>query len=227
MGRPDGRYWTRREFLGRLTLAGAAGFVGFRPPRAYAEAPPEVRRIRIAQLRGLCVAPQYVAEELLRAEGFEEVQYVQETEAFGTGKLQVTGDADVGLGFAGPVILRVDAGEPLRILAGVHSGCFELFGNERVRQVRDLRGKTVAVASMGDTPHVFVSVIAAYVGLDPRKDIRWLVHPAAEWGRLLAEGKIDAFLGFPPIPQEARAKKIGHVILNSTLDRPWSHSSAA
>jgi NitT/TauT family transport system substrate-binding protein len=43
--------------------------------------------------------------------------------------------------------------------------------------------------------------------------------------RLLGEKKIDALLlssGTPPFPQELRAKKIGHVILNSMMDRPWS-----
>jgi NitT/TauT family transport system substrate-binding protein len=40
--------------------------------------------------------------------------------------------------------------------------------------------------------------------------------------RLLAEEKIDAFLGFPPDPQELRARKIGHVVVNSAADRPWS-----
>jgi NitT/TauT family transport system substrate-binding protein len=39
---------------------------------------------------------------------------------------------------------------------------------------------------------------------------------------LFAEGKIDAFLGFPPEPQELRARNIGRVIVNSILDRPWS-----
>ena len=39
---------------------------------------------------------------------------------------------------------------------------------------------------------------------------------------LFVEGKVDAFLGFPPAPQELRAKKIGRVILNTTIDRPWS-----
>jgi NitT/TauT family transport system substrate-binding protein len=36
------------------------------------------------------------------------------------------------------------------------------------------------------------------------------------------EGEIDAFLGFPPEPQELRARKIGHVLVSSTVDRPWS-----
>ena len=61
-----------------------------------------------------------------------------------------------------------------------------------------------------------------HVGLDPRKDIRWVTHPPAEAMRLLAEGKIDAFLGFPPEPQELRAKKIGHVVTSILTDRPWS-----
>jgi NitT/TauT family transport system substrate-binding protein len=40
--------------------------------------------------------------------------------------------------------------------------------------------------------------------------------------RLLAEGKIDAYLGFSPEPQEMREKQIGHMVVNSTVDRPWS-----
>jgi NitT/TauT family transport system substrate-binding protein len=38
----------------------------------------------------------------------------------------------------------------------------------------------------------------------------------------LREGKIDAFLGFPPVPQDLRAQQIGHVLVNSAVDRPWS-----
>ncbi len=40
--------------------------------------------------------------------------------------------------------------------------------------------------------------------------------------RLFAEGKIDAYLAFPPDSQELRARKIGHPIVNSAVDRPWS-----
>jgi NitT/TauT family transport system substrate-binding protein len=36
------------------------------------------------------------------------------------------------------------------------------------------------------------------------------------------QGSIDAFLGFPPEPQELRARHAGHAILNTTTDRPWS-----
>jgi NitT/TauT family transport system substrate-binding protein len=70
--------------------------------------------------------------------------------------------------------------------------------------------------------HVFLSSMMAYVGLDPRKDVNLVEHPNAVGKRLLAEGQVDAYLGFPPDPQELRALKVGHVVVNSAIDRPWS-----
>jgi len=73
-----------------------------------------------------------------------------------------------------------------------------------------------------ESSSAFFASIAAHVGLTPGKDITWAVNPPEESIRLLSEGKIDALLGFPPTPQELRAKKIGHVLVNSAVDRPWS-----
>jgi NitT/TauT family transport system substrate-binding protein len=68
---------------------------------------------------------------------------------------------------------------------------------------------------------VFLAAIAANVGLDPVKDIRWIIpDPSVKPIELFVDGKIDAFLGFPPEPQELRG--IGHVIVNRSVDRPWS-----
>jgi NitT/TauT family transport system substrate-binding protein len=64
--------------------------------------------------------------------------------------------------------------------------------------------------------------MAAHVGLDPRKDIHWITSVSPKPIELFAAGKIDAFLGFPPEPQDLRARGIGRVIVNSTTDRPWS-----
>ena len=75
---------------------------------------------------------------------------------------------------------------------------------------------------LGSTPHVFLAVMATYVGLDPLNDINWITSPSVRPMQLFAEGKIDAFLGFPPEPQELRDRNIGHVVLNSAVDRPWS-----
>ena len=69
--------------------------------------------------------------------------------------------------------------------------------------------------------------MAAYVGLDPRKDINWVHHSPDESMNLLAEGKIDAYLGFPPNPQEFRAKKIGRGVVNSAGTAEYLSSLAS
>ena len=212
----------RREFLHATALGGTAAFLGARPDPATAEVPLETTGIRLVQIPGICVAPQYVAEELLKAEGFADVGYVQKPGAEGIYKALGSGEAQISMAFAPPFIIQVDAGEPIVLLAGVHIGCYELFGTDRVRTIRDLKGKAVAVPALGSPHHTFVATMGAYVGLDPGKDINFIVHPPAEAMRLLAEGKLDALIGFPPVPQEMRARRIGHVVVNSAVDRPWS-----
>lgn len=210
----------RREFLHGTTLATGAALVGVRPELAAAEPPAETTRIRLVQTLSVCQAPQYIAEEHLKGEGFTDVQYVKI--AGGGFKPLASGEADLSMTMIAPVLARVDAGDPLTILAGGHVGCFELFGSERVRAIRDLRGKTVAIRERGTTEDVFLSVVLAYVGLDPRRDVNWVTLPPAEAIQRLTEGTVDAFLAFPPAAQELRARKVGHVVLNSTQDRPWS-----
>jgi NitT/TauT family transport system substrate-binding protein len=119
--------------------------------------------------------------------------------------------------------MHIEAGDPILMLAGIHAGCYELIGTPRVRSVRDLKGKRVAVPSLGGGPHTFIAAIAAHVGLNPTKDINWVILPGpVEAKQQLADGKVDAYLGFPTDPRELGAKKVGHVIVNSNVDRPWS-----
>ena len=212
---------SRRHFLANATSVVVAGLAGATEPFA-AEAPLETSTIRLAKIRGVCIAPQYVAEELLRLEGFTDVTYVMTEAGYGQADKIARGDVHFSLNFAAPLVLAIDAGHPITLLAGVHPGCFELFGNDSIRGITDLKGKTVGIQGLGSTPHVFVTSMAAYVGLDPQKDIRWVTNPSVRPMELFVKGKVDAFLGFPPEPQELRARNIGHVVVNSTIDRPWS-----
>ena len=52
---------------------------------------------------------------------------------------------------------RLDAGDPVTVLAGVHLGCYELFGTERVPSIRDLKDKTVSVSQLGDPGYLPMS----------------------------------------------------------------------
>ena len=210
---------SRRGFLATFSSASAASLVCAQSAFAQ-EAPPETTTIRLAKIPGVCIAPQYVAEELLRSEGFTNIQYVEHSVNVYAGF--TAGTIDISMAFIAPYIIQIDAGLPLVLLGGVHAGCFELFGTERIRAVRDLKGKMVAIPELGSAHHVFVAAMASHVGIDPKRDINFVIHPPAESMQLLADRKIDAFMGFPPDPQELREKKIGHVIVSSGLDRPWS-----
>jgi NitT/TauT family transport system substrate-binding protein len=221
MKNPSATSENRRHFVRGLSIAGAAGLLGLRPGIALAEPPPETTRLRLVQASSICWAPQYVAEGLLQAEGFADVQYVKTAAGAISGALAV-GDADISMNFVGPHIIRAEMGDPVLILAGAHVGCFELFATESIRTIRDLKGKIVAVAWLGGPEHVFLSSMVAFVGLHPKTDISWTTFPPSESVRLLEDGLIDAFLAFPPSPQELRARKIGHVVVNSATDRPWS-----
>ena len=219
--------WSRRAFLG-TALAGTSAYLGMRSGAAATEPPPETTRLRLLKTGTMCWAPQYIADDLLRLEGFTDISYVDMPAGAVSVRL-ASGAADMSMHFVGPNIIRFEAGDPVVFLAGVHVGCFEVFATERIQRVRDLKGKVAAVASLNGAEHVFLATIAANVGLDPHRDIKW-ISPEGHLGpytnegsmRLFLEGKADAFLGFPPQPQELRARKIGHVLVNSSTDRPWS-----
>ena len=212
---------TRRRFLTTLSLAAAARLVGA-PPARSAEGALETTSVRLPKILGVCVSPQYAAEDLLRAEGFTNVRYL-EMEAAGIADAIDQDRIDFALQYSPLVIPAIDAGKSVTVLAGIHVGCFELFVKEEgIRNVADLKGKIVGVQDWGSTAHVLVALMAAQVGLDPANDIRWVADPKVKPIEQFVERKIDAVLGFPPQPQDLRARHIGHVIVNSTVDSPWS-----
>jgi len=211
---------TRRDL--RRGVAGTAALLGWPPGHASGEPPPETTKLRLLKEAGrTCWAPQYVAADVLRAEGFTDVTYVN-FPGGAVSEFLAPAKADISLHFVGPNIIRLDQGDPVVFLAGVHVGCFEVIATERVRRITDVRGKTAGVPDLRGAEYYFFASIAAHVGLSPQKDITWAVNPPEESMRLLTQGKIDALLGFPPTPQELRAKRIGHVLVNSAMDRPWS-----
>ena len=207
----------RRRFIGGLAAAGTAGIIA--TPRVMAaEEPIETTTVRLGYIPAACDAPVHSAADLLHAEGFTDVGFV--TAARGRARLDALGrgEFDFTMSFAVGQISALDADVPITIVAGLHAGCFELFAGTGVRGIADLRGKRVGLAS---SPPALLIMIAASVGVE-RKDIDWVTDPALRPLDLFADGKIDAFLGFPPEPQELHARHAGRVIVNTALDRPWS-----
>ena len=117
--------YNRRQFLESASALGAASLLGY-SRMASAEPPPEVRKIRLVNGPFLCFAPLYLAEALLRIEGFSEIEYVPVEYTL---PATLAKSADISL-FGGPSILpAIDSGLPLVVIAGLHAGCWELFGN--------------------------------------------------------------------------------------------------
>ena len=225
-----GARFDRRRFFGGaarlgLTAAGLSVLASCRsatPPTVSLDAPPETTRLRVVQAASVCVSPLYLAHDLLRSEGFVDLEYTTALSPRQNAQAVASGAADFSWNFNGTLIQQIEAGAPVVVLAGAHVGCFELFGTERIRGVRDLKGRTVAIPEIGSGPHVFLASMLSHVGLDPRVDVTWAVHSAAESIELLRQGKVDGYLGLPPEPQQLRANGIGHVVVNSLVDRPWS-----
>jgi hypothetical protein len=138
---------------------GAAGLI--RAPRVMAGDRLETTTVRLGKSASICIAPEYVAEELLRAEGFTEVRYVDVEHGQGAAFKEI----DFASFFASSAIIGADGKAPFTVLSGLHAGCFELFGNDGVRGIADLKGKRVGVPALGGSPwHAFLSVMAAQVG---------------------------------------------------------------
>jgi NitT/TauT family transport system substrate-binding protein len=174
-----------------LALAGAA------PASHAAEPPPETRRIRLPRFAvdAACVSPMWIGEALLRGEGFDDVRYVPVDPADSLAGV-VIGPTDFDMADPFTALLHIDEGEPLVALGGIHSACFELFGARGVHTIRELKGRKVGYADVGRK--AFIAAVLGHVGLDPAKDVTFVDTSAPDGVRLLAEGKIDADLGFPP-----------------------------
>jgi NitT/TauT family transport system substrate-binding protein len=212
------RAQTRRSFLTGLSLAGAASLVRATPSLA-AEGALETTTVRIAKDPTICLAPQYICEELLRAEGFTDIRYVESPPTFYLQAIE-RGEADFSTMEINFLLGAIDADVPLIVLGGVHIGCTELFAQQRIRHVGELKGKRVSAV---ENPMLF-SLMFGQLGLDPTADFDRGsdTDPGGGALELFAQGKIDGYLAFPPHPQELRARGFRNVLVSTATDRPWS-----
>ena len=96
----------------------------------------------------------------MRADGLTDVQYVQGDPKVDNSEWLARGDTDFDMNMPSMQILLIEAGVPIKILTGVHTGCFELIANDSVQRVADLRGRRVGVDHIGSHPQILVSLMA-------------------------------------------------------------------
>jgi NitT/TauT family transport system substrate-binding protein len=213
---------SRRDVLTGAATIGVAGCLGAHRGVTATAPALETTTIRLVHAPSICTAPLYIAEEFLRRDGFTDVQYLPLGTRNGPYAL-ADGRGDIAMWDAPGLIPHLDAGKPIVLLAGVHAGCYELFGREDVRAIRDLKGKTVAIQYVGGGDQVLLSSMLAYIGIKPQHEVTWIAgESVTDAMDLFVAGKADAFLGYAQQPEELRLKQVGHVIVDTAQDRPWS-----
>jgi NitT/TauT family transport system substrate-binding protein len=212
----------RRRFMAGAAAAGAAGLIGCPTPASGGEPPPETTTVRLGRnVDGpYCWASLYLAGELLRADGMPDVQYVQGDTKVDNTEWLAAGVTDFDFNMPSMHIRSMESGAAIKILAGVHTGCWELRANERVAGIADLKGKRVGIWGFDNHPQIFLSLMINFVGLDTTRDIEWVIGDSPMQDFI--EGKVDAYLRvvwqFPTTPTE----EMGRTIASNEVDRPWS-----
>ena len=131
---------TRRRFLSTMAAGTAACILPY-PQAEAAEPPPETTTVRLSKFLAICFAPQYVCEELLRAEGFTEVRYADLSvqEQFNSDPRRVDFLSNLTLNHVG----AIDAGAPITIVSPIHGGCYELFAHDGIRTICAARWREI------------------------------------------------------------------------------------
>lgn len=191
---------------------------------AAVEGPPETTRIRLPKIVLTTVAAQAVAWDFLKEEGFAEVEYVDPGRPETLFSKFAAFEFDMFLYPAPMAVTRIDAGDPITVLAGVNAGVFQVVGAEAIKSLRDFKGKTIATSGPGQPDHVFLAVTLANVGIDIRTDITVLTRPHSEAARALAAREVEGMVSYPPFIHELRVRGVGHVVLDANVDRPWSQN---
>jgi NitT/TauT family transport system substrate-binding protein len=83
---------------------------------------------------------------------------------------------------------------------GSHGGCGRLFASEKsgVKDLKDLKGKTIAVYAMGASPQTVLQVSIFKAGVDPQNDVTWKLVPFDLVGEVVARGEADAGMHIDP-----------------------------
>jgi NitT/TauT family transport system substrate-binding protein len=214
---------TRRTLLGSAVAAGvsACAPIATAPTATAVPAslpPPETATLRLPVNYSPCDPYFWLADDLLREEGFTDVQRAK------PGSTLIEGTVDVSVLYANAAVAFIDAGQPVVVVGGGHPGCLEMWARTGINGLRDLRGKRVVVESRTATDILYtfwVSLLTS-VGVDP-SEVNWIEDPNYT-NAYFIDGKVDAIIvsGTGGSFLRANPANPGRVILDQGADKPWS-----
>jgi NitT/TauT family transport system substrate-binding protein len=117
----------------------------------------------------------------------------------------------------------VEQGLDVKFTGGIHHGCLRVQASMKgnIKTLEDLRGKRIGIPGMGTPPFIFANRVFGAHGIDPGKEITWLVFPAGELGLALDKGEVDAVADSEPIGslllQEGKVRNVA----DQAVDDPY------
>lgn len=117
----------------------------------------------------------------------------------------------------------IEQGLDVKFTGGIHRGCLRVQApvNGKIKTVEDLRGKRIGIPGMGTPPFIFANRVLGAHGIDPSKDITWVVYPAGELGLALDKGDVDAVADSEPIGTLLTAGGKVQTIADQAKDAPY------
>ncbi|WP_316667906.1 ABC transporter substrate-binding protein, partial [uncultured Propionibacterium sp.] len=183
----------------------AGGLIGNSRGRSAAAASAEARNLTLIYGADVCDAPAIVALEkgffanhglnvtLHKTVGDEDIKA-----AVGSG----TYDASGGIFYSW--LKPVEQGQNVKFVAGLHSGCLRLLvrNDSDIKQVSDLRGRTIGVPSLSSSATMFFSLDLVDAGINPSAEadeVHWRVYDTSLVADALKNSEVDAIATSDPI----------------------------
>jgi NitT/TauT family transport system substrate-binding protein len=210
------RSWTISAALGALLLAGCN--------KSSDSASTNPNKVRVGYVGITCEAPIFTAVEkgFFKEEGLEvslvKCDWKNYKDVLALGGYDVT--HHLVMYFLKPI----EQGLDVKFTGGIHRGCLRVQASQKgnIRTVSDLRGKRIGVPGMGTPPFIFANRVLGANGIDPSKEITWLVYPAGELGLAIDKGDVDAVADSEPIGSMLVAQGKVRNIADQAVDMPYA-----
>jgi NitT/TauT family transport system substrate-binding protein len=158
-------------------------------------------KIRVGYIGLTCEAPIYTAVEkgFFKEEGLDPVLVKCDWSNYKD--VMALGGFDITHHLVTYFLKPIEQGLDVKFTGGIHRGCLRVQApsNGKINSVEDLRGKRIGIPGMGTPPFIFANRALIAHGIDPSKEITWIVFPAGDLGLALQRGQVDAVADSEPI----------------------------
>jgi NitT/TauT family transport system substrate-binding protein len=181
-------------------------------------------KIRVGYIGLTCEAPIYMAVEkgFFKEEGLDPVLVKCDWSNYKD--VMALGGFDITHHLVMYFLKPIEQGLDVKFTGGIHRGCLRVQAavNGKINSVEDLRGKRIGVPGMGTPPFIFANRVLSAHGIDPSKEITWIVFPAGELGLALDKGQVDAVADSEPIGTLLVAGGKVKNVADQAKDAPYS-----